>query len=138
MIYQFQVRAANMAGVGLPSSPSDKFKCEEWTIAVPGRSTNVPHQSIYNVEAESESKNQGRCGLENTGAGNQSMRTGWQKSGRLVCSLIEISCRPWCLNVFRRKIDKTWPLKWTTEGLSKISVEIPPVIPFKSQASQRI
>uniref|UniRef100_A0A4W3K9H0 Myomesin-1 n=1 Tax=Callorhinchus milii TaxID=7868 RepID=A0A4W3K9H0_CALMI len=36
MVYQFQVRASNVAGVGLPSLPSDKFKCEEWTIAVPG------------------------------------------------------------------------------------------------------
>ncbi|KAJ8385834.1 hypothetical protein AAFF_G00181900 [Aldrovandia affinis] len=36
MEYQFQVRAANMAGVGIPSTPSDTFKCEEWTIAVPG------------------------------------------------------------------------------------------------------
>ncbi|XP_060730165.1 M-protein, striated muscle isoform X1 [Tachysurus vachellii] len=36
MLYQFQVRAANMAGVGLPSLPSQTFKCEEWTIAVPG------------------------------------------------------------------------------------------------------
>ncbi|XP_030635902.1 M-protein, striated muscle [Chanos chanos] len=34
--YQFQVRAANMAGVGIPSRPSETFKCEEWTIAVPG------------------------------------------------------------------------------------------------------
>ncbi|XP_068199790.1 myomesin-1 isoform X4 [Antennarius striatus] len=34
--YQFQVRAANMAGVGIPSMPSDIFLCEEWTIAVPG------------------------------------------------------------------------------------------------------
>ncbi|MEQ2181176.1 hypothetical protein GOODEAATRI_008660, partial [Goodea atripinnis] len=32
--YQFQVRAANMAGVGIPSMPSDTFLCEEWTIAV--------------------------------------------------------------------------------------------------------
>ncbi len=37
MLYQFQVRAANMAGVGIPSLPSETFKCEEWTIAVPGR-----------------------------------------------------------------------------------------------------
>lgn len=36
MKYQFQVRAANMAGVGIPSLPSDIFLCEEWTIAVPG------------------------------------------------------------------------------------------------------
>ncbi|XP_056289460.1 myomesin-1 isoform X3 [Pseudoliparis swirei] len=34
--YQFQVRAANMAGVGIPSLASDTFLCEEWTIAVPG------------------------------------------------------------------------------------------------------
>ena len=34
--YQFQVRAANMAGVGVPSLPSKTFLCEEWTIAVPG------------------------------------------------------------------------------------------------------
>ncbi|XP_038665115.1 myomesin-1 isoform X1 [Scyliorhinus canicula] len=43
MIYQFQVRAVNVAGVGLPSLPSDKFKCEEWTIAVPG----PPHDIMY-------------------------------------------------------------------------------------------
>uniref|UniRef100_A0AAY4A161 Myomesin 1 n=1 Tax=Denticeps clupeoides TaxID=299321 RepID=A0AAY4A161_9TELE len=36
MNYQFQVRAANMAGVGVPSLPSEVFRCEEWTIAVPG------------------------------------------------------------------------------------------------------
>ncbi|XP_045077125.1 M-protein, striated muscle isoform X5 [Coregonus clupeaformis] len=34
--YQFQVRAANMAGVGIPSLSSGTFVCEEWTIAVPG------------------------------------------------------------------------------------------------------
>lgn len=37
MVYQFQVAAANLAGVGAPSKPSKSFKCEEWTIAVPGR-----------------------------------------------------------------------------------------------------
>uniref|UniRef100_A0A8B9FVF1 Myomesin-1 n=1 Tax=Amazona collaria TaxID=241587 RepID=A0A8B9FVF1_9PSIT len=36
MVYQFQVAAANLAGVGTPSQPSQPFKCEEWTIAVPG------------------------------------------------------------------------------------------------------
>ncbi|XP_060679595.1 myomesin-1 isoform X1 [Hemiscyllium ocellatum] len=43
MVYQFQVRAINMAGVGLPSLPSEKFTCEEWTIAVPG----PPHDVMY-------------------------------------------------------------------------------------------
>ncbi|XP_078543595.1 myomesin-1 isoform X4 [Lissotriton helveticus] len=35
-VYQFQVAAANVAGVGVASEPSKPFKCEEWTIAVPG------------------------------------------------------------------------------------------------------
>ncbi|XP_077208781.1 myomesin-1 isoform X1 [Paroedura picta] len=34
--YQFQVAAANLAGLGIPSPASQSFKCEEWTIAVPG------------------------------------------------------------------------------------------------------
>ncbi|XP_034981820.2 myomesin-1 isoform X1 [Zootoca vivipara] len=36
MTYQFQVAAANLAGLGPPSPASKSFKCEEWTIAVPG------------------------------------------------------------------------------------------------------
>nr|XP_014977112.2 myomesin-1 isoform X4 [Macaca mulatta] len=36
MVYQFQVAAMNMAGLGTPSAVSECFKCEEWTIAVPG------------------------------------------------------------------------------------------------------
>ncbi|XP_049912854.1 M-protein, striated muscle isoform X5 [Epinephelus moara] len=48
--YQFQVRAANMAGVGIPSLPSDIFLCEEWTIAVPG----PPHDlQIREVRSDS-------------------------------------------------------------------------------------
>ncbi|CAJ0919508.1 unnamed protein product, partial [Ranitomeya imitator] len=39
-IYEFQVAACNIAGVGTPSQPSKPFKCEEWTIAVPG----PPHE----------------------------------------------------------------------------------------------
>ncbi|MGH0151581.1 UNVERIFIED_CONTAM: hypothetical protein FKN15_026010 [Acipenser sinensis] len=51
MTYQFQVRAANIAGVGIPSLPSTSFKCEEWTIAVPGppydlRCTEVRKNSL--------------------------------------------------------------------------------------------
>ncbi|RXM37058.1 Myomesin-1 [Acipenser ruthenus] len=51
MTYQFQVRAANIAGVGIPSLPSTPFKCEEWTIAVPGppydlRCTEVRKNSL--------------------------------------------------------------------------------------------
>ncbi|XP_018123405.1 M-protein, striated muscle isoform X2 [Xenopus laevis] len=40
IVYQYQVVACNLAGVGTPSQPSKPFKCEEWTIAVPG----PPHQ----------------------------------------------------------------------------------------------
>ncbi|XP_042818699.1 myomesin-1 isoform X1 [Panthera tigris] len=36
MVYQFQVAAMNIAGLGVPSAVSACFKCEEWTIAVPG------------------------------------------------------------------------------------------------------
>ncbi|XP_028729907.1 myomesin-1 isoform X3 [Peromyscus leucopus] len=35
-VYQFQVSAMNIAGLGAPSAVSECFKCEEWTIAVPG------------------------------------------------------------------------------------------------------
>jgi hypothetical protein len=37
MVYQFQVAAMNIAGLGAPSAVSECFKCEEWTIAVPGK-----------------------------------------------------------------------------------------------------
>ncbi|XP_069476954.1 myomesin-1 isoform X2 [Ambystoma mexicanum] len=35
-VYQFQVAASNVAGVGVPSEPSKPFVCEEWTLGVPG------------------------------------------------------------------------------------------------------
>uniref|UniRef100_A0A8C2S436 Myomesin 1 n=1 Tax=Capra hircus TaxID=9925 RepID=A0A8C2S436_CAPHI len=43
MVYQFQVAAMNIAGLGAPSAVSASFKCEEWTIAVPG----PPHSLKY-------------------------------------------------------------------------------------------
>ncbi|XP_075441391.1 myomesin-1 isoform X3 [Ascaphus truei] len=50
MVYQYQVTACNMAGVGTPSQPSKPFKCEEWTIAVPG----PPHElSLSEVRSDS-------------------------------------------------------------------------------------
>ncbi|XP_030612165.1 M-protein, striated muscle isoform X2 [Archocentrus centrarchus] len=46
--YQFQVRAANMAGVGIPSLPSKTFLCEEWTIAVPGPPHDLQIREVRN------------------------------------------------------------------------------------------
>ncbi|XP_069368824.1 myomesin-1 isoform X2 [Paralichthys olivaceus] len=46
--YQFQVRAANMAGVGIPSLASDTFLCEEWTIAVPGPPHDLQVREVRN------------------------------------------------------------------------------------------
>uniref|UniRef100_H0VM87 Myomesin-1 n=1 Tax=Cavia porcellus TaxID=10141 RepID=H0VM87_CAVPO len=43
VVYQFQVAAMNLAGLGAPSAVSQSFKCEEWTIAVPG----PPHSLRY-------------------------------------------------------------------------------------------
>uniref|UniRef100_A0A3Q3WUA7 Uncharacterized protein n=1 Tax=Mola mola TaxID=94237 RepID=A0A3Q3WUA7_MOLML len=36
ILYQFQVRAMNMAGVSKASLPSAALECKEWTITVPG------------------------------------------------------------------------------------------------------
>ncbi|XP_053324051.1 myomesin-1 isoform X2 [Spea bombifrons] len=49
-IYQYQVAACNLAGVGTPSQPSKPYKCEEWTIAVPG----PPHElNVSEVRGDS-------------------------------------------------------------------------------------
>ena len=35
-LYEFKIAAANMAGIGQPSDPSELFKCEAWTMPEPG------------------------------------------------------------------------------------------------------
>ncbi|XP_038613990.1 myomesin-3 [Tachyglossus aculeatus] len=49
--YEFQARAANLAGVGELSAPSELFECSEWTMAQPGppydvRATEVRDDSL--------------------------------------------------------------------------------------------
>uniref|UniRef100_A0A8D2DP46 Myomesin-1 n=1 Tax=Sciurus vulgaris TaxID=55149 RepID=A0A8D2DP46_SCIVU len=46
MVYQFQVAAMNIAGLGAPSAVSECFKCEEWTIAVPGPPHNLKYSEV--------------------------------------------------------------------------------------------
>ncbi|XP_076992003.1 myomesin-1 isoform X3 [Tamandua tetradactyla] len=46
MVYQFQVAAMNIAGLGVPSAASKPFKCEEWTIAVPGPPQNLKYSEV--------------------------------------------------------------------------------------------
>ncbi|XP_055994244.1 myomesin-1 isoform X4 [Sorex fumeus] len=49
MVYQFQVSAMNLAGVGQPSEVSECFKCEEWTIAVPGPPHSLKYSEVRNT-----------------------------------------------------------------------------------------
>ncbi|XP_030743183.1 myomesin-1 isoform X2 [Echinops telfairi] len=46
MVYQFQVAAMNMAGLGEFSAASESFTCEEWTIAVPGPPQNLKYSEV--------------------------------------------------------------------------------------------
>ncbi|XP_006867356.1 PREDICTED: myomesin-1 [Chrysochloris asiatica] len=46
MVYQFQVAAMNIAGLGEFSAASESFKCEEWTIAVPGPPHNLKYSEV--------------------------------------------------------------------------------------------
>ncbi|XP_011358801.1 myomesin-1, partial [Pteropus vampyrus] len=45
-VYQFQVAAMNIAGLGAPSAVSECFKCEEWTIAVPGPPQSLKYSEV--------------------------------------------------------------------------------------------
>uniref|UniRef100_A0A4X1VSQ9 Myomesin 1 n=1 Tax=Sus scrofa TaxID=9823 RepID=A0A4X1VSQ9_PIG len=49
MVYQFQVAAMNIAGLGEPSAVSASFKCEEWTIAVPGPPHSLKYSEVRNT-----------------------------------------------------------------------------------------
>lgn len=43
--YEFKIAASNIAGLGLPSDPSEHFKCEAWTSPEPGMTYSV-HTSL--------------------------------------------------------------------------------------------
>lgn len=48
-LYEFKIAACNLAGMGLPSDPSDHFKCEAWTMPEPGPSHDLTFCEVRNT-----------------------------------------------------------------------------------------
>ncbi|XP_036851779.2 myomesin-2 isoform X1 [Manis javanica] len=47
--YEFRIAAANVAGIGQPSDPSQLFKCEAWTMAEPGPAYDLTFCEVRNT-----------------------------------------------------------------------------------------
>ncbi|KAH0622030.1 hypothetical protein JD844_023927 [Phrynosoma platyrhinos] len=47
--YEFKIAAANIAGIGQPSEPSEHFKCEAWTMPEPGPPYDLTFCEVRNT-----------------------------------------------------------------------------------------
>nr|XP_003215538.1 PREDICTED: myomesin-2 [Anolis carolinensis] len=47
--YEFKIAAANIAGIGQPSDPSEHFKCEAWTMPEPGPPYDLTFCEVRNT-----------------------------------------------------------------------------------------
>ncbi|KAM4041563.1 myomesin-2 isoform 2-T2 [Anomaloglossus baeobatrachus] len=49
VFYEYKIIASNLAGLGLPSEPSEHFKCEAWTFPEPGPAYDLTFCEVRNT-----------------------------------------------------------------------------------------